>query len=69
MVIAIQTQEATRLPIRDALLSVPTSRSSKISIQPGAVYYSGLMDPAPIGMAQLYEVGSADAMRFTALQS
>ncbi|VDL98796.1 unnamed protein product, partial [Schistocephalus solidus] len=68
MVISIETQMSTRLPVRDVLLTSPSSRSSEVRVLPGSVYFSNRVERAPIGMAQLYG-SAAKQPQFEAFQS
>ena len=54
MVIQVRTQLTSMLPIRDVMLPTPKSRDSEVSVQPGAVFFSGAVERAPIGIEQLY---------------
>lgn len=59
MVIAVRSQDATMLPIRDVLLPTPTGSSSQVGVQPGPVLFSGDVEAAPIGMELLYAAGTS----------
>lgn len=65
MVIQVRTQVTSMLPIRDVFLPTPTSRDTEVTVQPGAVFFSGAVERAPIGIDQLY---AADVSRYHAFK-
>ncbi|VDK45799.1 unnamed protein product [Taenia asiatica] len=65
MVIQLRTQMTSMLPIRDVLLPTPTSRDAEVSVEPGAVLFSGTVEGAPIGIDQLY---ATDVSRYHAFK-
>ncbi|VDD76328.1 unnamed protein product [Mesocestoides corti] len=61
LVIMVRSQIATMLPIRDILLPTPTGSGSEVSVHPGPVLFSGIVEKTPIGLEQLY---AADVSRY-----